>query len=195
MGLPAISSIIAGVLFAGAITAVAWWLVSGRRMAEATLNQAKTEADRIVRQAERDADSVRKEAALEAREKAHTLAAESERQARDRQQEILSLEQALADKTRGLAERIASTDRLEQDLRGREKVIAQQERSATAAVNRAEQIVAERQRELQRVAGLTADEARELLLKQIEADARRDAANLVKRLETEARETAAARAQ
>ena len=42
---------------------------------------------------------------------------------------------------------------------------------------------------------MTADEARELLLKQIEADARRDAANLVKRLETEARETAGARAQ
>ena len=53
----------------------------------------------------------------------------------------------------------------------------------------------ERQRELQRVAGLTADEARELLLKQIEADARRDAANMVKRLEAEARETAAERAQ
>src|SRR5260370_30740507 len=64
-----------------------------------------------------------------------------------------------------------------------------------AAAPRSDQLVADRQRELQRVAGLTAEEARELLLKQIEADARRDAANLVKRLEAEARETAAARAQ
>ena len=54
------------------------------------------------------------------------------------------------------------------------------------AAVRAEQLLAERQRELQQVAGLTAEEAREFLLKQIEADARRDAANLVKRLETEA---------
>ena len=73
--------------------------------------------------------------------------------------------------------------------------IEQHEAASADARLRAEQLVAERQRELQRVAGMTADEARELLLKQIETDARRDAANLVKRLESEARETAAVRAQ
>ena len=73
--------------------------------------------------------------------------------------------------------------------------MAAREQQAAATLARVEQIAADRQRELQRVAGLSADEARELLLKQIEADARRDAANMVKRLETEARETAALRAQ
>ena len=85
---------------------------------------------------------------------------------------------------------------LEQDLRGARAARSPSTSSAPPRPHaHAEQLVAERQRELQRVAGLTADEARELLLKQIEADARRDAANLVKRLEAEARETAAARAQ
>src|SRR5262249_7236365 len=79
--------------------------------------------------------------------------------------------------------------------RARDKQVRQQEQAVTAAHTLAEQLIAERQRELQRVAGLTADEARDLLLKQLESDARRDAANLVKRLEAEARETAAARAQ
>jgi ribonuclease Y len=55
--------------------------------------------------------------------------------------------------------------------------------------------VADQQREVQRVAGMTADEARDSLLKQMEADARRDAANMVKRLDAEARETAAQRAR
>ncbi|MCK7471669.1 MAG: Rnase Y domain-containing protein, partial [Desulfomicrobium escambiense] len=64
---------------------------------------------------------------------------------------------------------------------------------ATAeAAAKYERPVADQQRELQRVAGMTADEAKELLIRQIEADARRDAANLVKRLESEARETATA---
>jgi ribonuclease Y len=195
-GLPAVYYLTAAaiLLFITVLT-IAWWMASGRRHVEATVAQARTESERIVRQAERDADSVRKETALEAREKAHLVAADADRTARERQQEVITLEQALADKTRALAERISTADRLEQDLRGREKVIAQQERSATTAVQRAEQTLAERQRELQRVAGLSADEAREILLKQIEADARRDAANLVKRLETEARETAAGRAQ
>ncbi len=148
-----------------------------------------------MKQAERDAESIRKEAALAAREKAHELATEAERQIRERRHEMVQLEGVLADKTRALADRLAATDRLEQDLRGREKVLAQREHEISSAHARAEQLVADRHRELQRVASLTADEARELLLKQIESDARRDAANLVKRLETEARETAAARAQ
>ena len=196
MGLPAVYYLIfAAILLLVTLGVIAWRAATRRRLTSTTLEQARTESERIVRQAERDAESIRKEAALEAREKAHELAAESERHARDRQQEILTLEQALADKTRALADRIATADKLEQDLRAREKVIARHEQSAADALSRAEQIVADRQRELQRVAGLTADAARELLLKQIEADARRDAANLVKRLETEARETAAVRAQ
>jgi ribonucrease Y len=178
-----------------ASAALLWGALSHRRAADEAARTARNEAERLVRQAERDAESLRKEAALEAREKAHEMAAETERQARDRHQEIVGLEQGLADKTRALADRIVATDRVEQELRAREKALALQEQRSTDATTRVEQLVADRQRELQRVAGLTADEARELLLKQIEGDARRDAANLVKRLETEARETAAMRAQ
>jgi ribonuclease Y len=194
MGLSA-NLIITALLAAAVASAFAWWVSSRRRVAEDNLARATAEAERVIKQAERDAETLRKEAALEARERAHELATESERDARERRQEVLTLEQALADKTRALADRLAATDRMEQDLRGREKMLAQQEQAIAASKARAEQLVTERQRELQRVASLTADEARELLLKQIETDARRDAANLVKRLETEARENAAARAQ
>jgi ribonuclease Y len=172
-----------------------YWLMVRKRAAEELLARARAEAERLTKQAERESESLRKEAALEAREKAHVLAAEAERQMHQRRQGIVSLEQALADKTRALADRLSATDSLERELRTREKSVVQHEAAAAAARARADQLVAERQRELQRVAGLTADEARELLLKQIEADARRDAANLVKRLEAEARETASSRAQ
>jgi len=175
--------------------AVTYWLVSARRSMGASADRARAEADQITRQAEREAETLRKEAALEARERAHELASTAEAAARVRQQEIVNLEHSLADKTRALADRLAATDRMERELRGREQAARDLEQAAAAAVARSEQLVSERQRELQRVAGLSADEAREMLLRQLEADVRRSAANLVKRLETEARETAAARAQ
>jgi ribonucrease Y len=175
--------------------AVAFWWVSVRRTLGARVSRARAEAEQITRQAEREAETLRKEAALEARERAHELASIAEATARARQQEIVSLEQSLADKTRALADRLAATDQMEKELRGREQAARELERTAAAAVTRGEQLLAERQRELQRVAGLSADEARELLLRQLESDARRSAANLVKRLETEARESAAQRAQ
>jgi ribonuclease Y len=191
-GLAALGAILAAAL---AATALLWGAATRRHAAADALKKAYDESERVLRQAERDAESLRKEAALEAREKAHEISTDTERQTRERRQEIVALEQLLSDKARALADRLATTDRVEQELRAREKAVAAQEQIASTAATRAELLVADRQRELQRVAGLSADEARELLLKQIEGDARRDAANLVKRLETEARETAALRAQ
>jgi ribonucrease Y len=170
-------------------------LLEAKASVERLLQQTEQNTQKMLRQAERDAETLRKEAALEARERAHELAAEAERHARERRQEISSLEQSLADKTRALADRLATTERLDQDLRAREKALAAMEARTQANLARAEQLTSDRHRELQRVAGLSADEARELLIKQIEGDARRDAANLVKRLETEARESAGLKAQ
>jgi len=197
MGLPPGYYLIFNALVTAAVSGgvLLWWLASRRRIAADTVGRAKAEAERLVRSAEREAESLRKEAALSAREQAHELATEADRRARERQQEIVTLEQALADKTRALADRLAATDRLEQDLRGREREIARKDTAVATAVGQAEQLLADRQRELQRVASLSAEEARDLLLKQIEGEARRDAANLVKRLETEARESAGIRAQ
>src|SRR5262245_16016484 len=85
------------------------------------LAQAELNTQTLLKQAERDADTVRKEAAIEAREKAHAIAAEAEQRLRERREEVLTLEQQLADKTRALADRLTASDRLEQDLRGRER--------------------------------------------------------------------------
>ncbi len=188
---PAAMFVVSGVASAAIVSGA----LSRRRSAAGTVLKASSDAALIVRQAEREADSLRKEAAIAAREQAHAIGAEAERQMRERRQEVLTLESGLADRTRSLADRLAATDRLEQELRGRESVIATEQQRAAVACARSEQLLAERQRELQRVAGLSADEAREFLIRQIEAEARRDSANLVKRLETEARETAAQRAQ
>jgi ribonuclease Y len=198
MGLPAVSPVysLASLILLGiTVGAIFWWVANRRRIAADTVGRAAADSERLISQTEREIEAIRKEAALEAREKAHVATAEAERQMRQTRDEVLLLEQTVADKTRALADRLAANGRLEDELRARESHLAQLESAAATARARADQLVAERQRELQRVASLSAEEARELVIKQIETDARRDAANLVKRLETEARETAGARAQ
>jgi ribonuclease Y len=177
------------------VAALLWWFSSRKRLSAETIGRAEELSRQLRQQAERDAESIKKEAQIEAREKTHAIMAEAETKARARHQEIIGLEHGLAEKTRTLADRISETDRLERELRARDGTLAELQKKSEAAALRCDQVLAERQRELQRVAGLTADEARDLLLKQIESDARRDATNLVKRLEAEARETAGQRAQ
>src|SRR3954447_23318678 len=107
MGTPSALLTSLGAILIGTIAAgiIVWAAAQRRRAALHSVDLAREEAERVLRQAARDSDNLRKEAVLEAREKAHELAAEAERQARDRRQEMLGLEGKLAEKTRALAER------------------------------------------------------------------------------------------
>ena len=171
------------------------WVANRKRIAAETVGRAEEQALRIVKDAERDAETRKKEALLEAKEKAHELLTDAEKQARQERQQAQALEQTLMRREAVLTERQSTIDRTERDLQGREKAVAERERTAKAAGDKYERLVAQQQHELERVASLTADEAKELLLKQIEGDARHDAANLLKRLDAEARETASDRAK
>ena len=178
-----------------AAVALAVWIASRKRIAAQTIGQAKAEAERLIRDAERELETRKKETLLEAKEKAHELLTNAERQAHRELQQAQTLEQTLARREATLAEHQAAADRIDKDLRARERTLADREKAAEAAAARYTQLVAQQQHELERVAGLTADEAKELLVKQMEGDARHDAANLLKRLDAEARETAAGRAK
>ncbi len=171
------------------------WVANRKRIAAETVGRAEEQALRIVKDAERDAETRKKEALLEAKEKAHEVLMEAERHARDERQRAATVEQALATRDAQLAERQRTVERLEKDLAARDRTATEREKTAAAAAAKFEQLVAAQQRELERVAGLTADEAKDLLVRQMEADARHDAANLLKRLDAEARETAVSRAK
>ncbi len=171
------------------------WIANRKRIAAETVGRAEEEARRITRDAERDAETRKKEALLEAKEKAHEVLMEAERQARQDRQQAATLQQTLARRDAALADRETSAERLDKELAARAHMVSEREKASLDAEAKFERLVADRQRELERVAGLTGEEAKELLIKHMEADARHDAANLLKRLDAEARETAADRAK
>jgi ribonuclease Y len=177
----------------GAVFAV--WVANRKRIAAETVGRAEEQALRILKDADRDAETRKKEALLEAKEKAHEILTDAEKQARQERQHAQSHEQSLIRREAVVTERQSSIERVEKDLQAREKNVLAREKTAEDAAARYKSLVARQQHELERVASLTADEAKELLLKQIEGDARHDAANLLKRLDAEARELAAGRAK
>jgi ribonuclease Y len=178
-----------------AVAVFAVWVANRKRIAAETIGRAEERALRIAKDADRDAESRRKEALLEAKEKAHEILMEAERQARQDRQQAAQLEQTLTRREAAGAERQGAIERLEKELNSRDRSLSEREKTAAAAAVRYEHLVAQQKHELERVAGLTADEAKELLIKQIEGEARHDSANLLKRLDAEARETAVDRAK
>jgi len=192
---------IARVVVPAAVTAIillagfAVWLANRKRIAAETIGRAEETALRIAKDAERDAETRRKESMLEAKEKAHEIVMEAERQARQDRQQAAQLEQTLTRRESVATERQSAIERLEKELNSRDRTLSEREKTAAAAAAKYEQLVAHQKHELERVAGLTADEAKELLIKQIESEARHDSANLLKRLDAEAREMAVDRAK
>ncbi|MCY4636368.1 MAG: ribonuclease Y [Acidobacteria bacterium] len=184
-----LAAAVVGLIFFGV------WIATRRRIAAETVGRAREEAGRLLESAEREVGARRKEAELTAREQAQNLRHETENHARQRREELAALERDLNERKRTLGERSAGVDRAARDLRAREDAVIAREEAAKAEEARAQEIIEQTQAELQRVSGMTADEAKELLIRQLESDARRDAANLVKRLEHEARETAAEKAK
>jgi ribonuclease Y len=178
---------------AGIVFAV--WLSNRKRIATETVGRAEEQAARLTKDAERDAEAQKKEALLEAKEKAHDIVRDAEEQARRGRQQADALEQTLHRREAALADRQSAADRTERDLANRDRAVSEREKTVAASAKKYDELVARQQHELERVASLTADEAKELLMKQIEADARHDAASLLKRLDTEARETAVERAK
>jgi len=171
------------------------WVSNRKRISAETIGRAEEQAARLAKEAERDAETRKKEALLEAKERAHEMLVEAERQVRERRQQLGAVEQTLNRRDEKLTERLSAVEHRDKDIRAQEQALAKREKTTAEAAAKYERLVADQQRELQRVAGLTADEAREALIRQMEADARRDAANLVKRLEAEARETASQKAR
>ena len=188
-----IIDVLIAVVAASAVFAV--WVANRKRIAAETIGRSETQALRIVKDAERDAETRRKEALLDAKEKAHEIMVQAERQARQERQQAATLEQTLGRRDAALADREAGFDRLEKELTTRERTLREREKTTQDAASKYERLVADQQRELERVAGLTGEEAKDLLVKHMEAEARHDAANLLKRLDTEARETAVERAK
>jgi ribonucrease Y len=194
--LPSLGLFINAAITLGVTAAVfAAWVANRKRIAAETIGRAEEQAQRLLKDAERDAESRKKEALLDAKEKAHDVLVNAERQAREERQQAAALELALARRETALGDRQSSIERIEKELSARERTTREREQTTAAAAARYEELVARQKHDLERVAGLTADEAKELLLKQIEGEARHDAANLLKRLDAEAREVAVDRAK
>lgn len=171
------------------------WLWTRKRVAAQTVGRAEEKAERLVSEAKRDAEAKHKEVVFAAKEEAHDLRLNAEDETRKSREKITAIEKKLAVQTHALSERQSSMERDDLELRERERLLETRETQVTEQTVRYKTLLAEQQRELQRVSGMTADEAKDVLLRQHESDARRDAAQLIKKLEHEARETAAAKAK
>ncbi len=188
--LVALAATLAAVLLAIGLT----WLI-GRHKVEKLLAEAKVQADEVLADAGRAADTKRREADVAAKEKLLQARSELESSWRKRRTELEVLERRLNQREDSLGKRLDEVAKREKELTDRERASTALERGLEKKNDELEALIEDERAKLEQVAGMTAQQAKEQLVRVMESDARIDAAHLAKRIEDEARERAQREAQ
>ncbi len=161
-----------------------------KKMVEAKLESAEQLAGKIVEEAKKEGENIRREASLQAKDELYKMKLEGEKEAKERKAELQGLEKRLAQKEENFDNKLALIDQKDLSIMRREKDLQRQEKVFADKEQEYQLIVEEQRRRLEKISGLSATEAKDLFLKQVEEESRGDAARLLKRIENETKETA-----
>jgi ribonuclease Y len=162
-------------------------LISGyylrKILAEGRLGAAEEEAKRILDEAGKEVEAQKKEILLEAKEEIHRNRQDAEKEIRDRRRELDRIERRILQKEEMLDRKSENMEKKEQGLSDKEKVIEKTQQDL-------QMILTQQLKELERLSGLSSEEAKELLLYNVEQQIRQETAVMIKSLEAEAKEEA-----
>ena len=172
---------------ASALVALVFGLFIGvllrKKVSEAKIGSAEQEAKRIVEESEKAAETLKKEALLEAKEKIIRDRNEAEKEIKERRNEVTRLERRAQQREETLERKIESYEHKEEALKV--KLKEQEELIAKTEAIRQQQLS-----KLEAIAGLSREEAKDELVRQIENDVKHDAAMKIVEIESQLKEDA-----
>lgn len=155
---------------------------------EKVRGNAEQEAKNRILDAEKKAEAIKKEITQEAKEEAHRLRNDAEREVRDRRNEVNRSERRIQQKEESIDKKLEGIEKKEENINRQQQEIANKKKEL-------EGFVEKKIAELEKISGLTADEAKQILLDEIEKDVRHDASVMIKDIESKAKEEANSKAR
>ena len=167
---------------AGAVGGAIGYLVR-KNVAENKIATAEETAIRIIQEAEQTGEAKRKEALVEAKEEIHRMRSEMERENKERRSDIQRQERRLLQKEENLDRKIESFEKKEEHLAVRETFLSDSQAKVDALYQK-------QLGELERLSGLSTEDAKKELLQSVEEEVKHETAMLIKDLEQQAKEEA-----
>jgi ribonuclease Y len=174
----------------GALLGVGLYELVRRSSASAKQAQQAEQSRQMIQNAQREAENIVKEAKLEAKDLIFQSKAEVEKEQKAKLVELATAEKRLVQREEAIDKRIGVLDKRESEGQKREQDVLKKEERLIAKEAACLQAEREHREALERVAGMTGDEAKRQLLQEMESQARLDAAGIAKRTLEEARENA-----
>jgi len=167
---------------------VAFWLKG--KMLSQRIKTARGEASRILEESKREAETLIKEADLEIKDKLFKMKSEFDTDTRDTRFEFKKRERRIIQKEENVERKTEKLERRDRDIFKKEKKLAKKEEHIEHSEKKYSELIEEQKRHLEQISGLTAEQAKELLIRAMENEARHEGARLIKKIENETKETA-----
>ncbi|MCD8221573.1 MAG: ribonuclease Y [Clostridiales bacterium] len=179
------STIIAVVITLIVVAPITWSVAIAHRKKtyEAKIGTAEEKAREIIDEALKTAETKKREALLEAKEESIKTKNELDKETRDRRAELQRYERRVLNKEENL-------DKKAENMEKRESMLAAREEDLNRKHAEVESLREEETRSLERISGLTTEQAKDYLLKTVEQDVKHDTARMIKELENKAKEEA-----
>lgn len=161
-----------------------------KRIAANRWRLAEQKARELLETAKREAEALKKEAEIQAKDHFYRARVEFEAEAKERRLELQNMERRLLQKEENIDKRLDLLDQKEVSLTKREKALQQQEKIVNEKEKQYQTLVEEQKQLLEQMAGISAEEAKERLMKMVESEMRHECAKLIKRIEEETQSVA-----
>lgn len=178
--------IVIAVIITLVVTAAVVWAIANayhKKVTDAKIGNADEKAREIIDEAVKTAETKKRESMLEIKEESIKAKNELDKEIKERRAEIQRSERRIVQKEENLDKKLESIERREAGFAAKEEEMNKQ-KAQIAKLNE------ERIQELERISGLTSEQAKEYLLKTVEEDVKLDTAKLIKELENKAKEEA-----
>ncbi len=155
---------------------------------ESKMAGARNSAEQIIEDAKREAEALKKEALLEAKDENHKLRTETESEIRERRSELQKQENRLLQREENLDRKDDALNKREAGLERKDEALAEKQQHIEQMESKAEELVQQQQSEMERISSLTREEAKSIILQQVENELSTDIAVMVKETEARAKE-------
>ena len=180
--------VLVALISALAAFAVAWIIL--RRIGDKKITGAEETARKLIAEAGKEAEIKKKEALLEAKEEWYGVKSNYERELQNKRNEVQKTERRLADKETSVDRRLESINKKEKEITYRERTLTGREKGITLREQELEKMLQAQNERLERIAGMTADEAKQELKENLIGTAKIEAAAKIKEIKDNAERNA-----
>ncbi len=183
------------VALVGIVAGAVIGIIVRKKMADSKLDSAEEYSRKAILEASKQAEIIRKEAHLQAKDELYQMKLDFEEETRSRRKEFQGQERRLFQKEETLDRKIEQLEQRESLTAKKEAVLENRENDLKKKEGEFNSLIEEERRKLERIAGISAAEAKEMLISSMESEARHEASKLIKKIEADTREISNRKAQ